>query len=524
MMLKKESSLLLITITVIALIRLIPVMITQEPFSIDAWPLIGQVVKLLNNPSTPIFNDEVFDRYNNHWPNSILLSAVTSLTLGIEPIKLMSFLSPMVNSLGLLILIVLIKRLVKNPTIPYVAALFTGLIPSLTVFTSGVTKETFTHPLLFTAIYLSFINNSLPLLTLTLISLSLYHHLTSLMYLLIATSVTIHGKLTHLILGKPSKIHLTPYPIVIMLSCLSMYYLTLWSPVLKLDVGINDVVKLAMYLFLFNLLMLLLMFRSGAKISLLDISISVLTSLGISLFIYKGIKESLAPGVPPLGISVVLYSLPLIGAPIICYFSLRYLAKELPCSALPLLTGWLSGVMGFLAYALLGGHPLGPSVVHRVLNFLLIPTSVLYCFIALAKHRLIKLVVVLTLLVALVSSASCLINVVNGTDTVSWYWGNTLSEYLSYEFLGRYVEGCVVGDLEVSYFMKYFGIYVDTYMIKEFITNGEVACNCSYVITNEDLSKGFLVGLSTVVKPLSYERIYGEDLIYMSPVLKVIYG
>jgi len=523
-MLNKRSSLLFIAITIVFLIKLMPAILTQEPFSIDAWPLISQVVKLLNNPSTPIFSDLVFDKYNNHWPGSILLSAMTSLVLGIEPIKLMSFLSPIINGLGLLILAVLIKKFVKDSLIPYFAVLLTGLTPSLVVFTSGVTKETFTHPLLFTAIYVSFVSNSLLLLTLTLISLSIYHHLTSLIYLLIASSVIAHGKLVHFILGRPSGIKVTPYPVIIMVTCLATYYLTLWSPILKLDVGVGDVVKLAMYVFLLNLIMFLIAFKRDVRVSPLGISVSLLVSLGVSLLMYKGINESLASSIPPLGNSAVLYFTPLMAAPLICYISLKYLARELPTSMLPLLTGWLGGVAGFLIYALLGGHPLGPSIVHRVLNFLLIPTSVLYCFIALAKHRLTKLVVVFTLLVSLVSSSLCLLNIVNGSDTVSWYWRNSVNEFLGYEFLGRYAHGCVVGDLKVKYFMEYFDVSVNTYMVKDFIINGKTVCNCSYVITNENLNKGFLIGLSTVIKLLSNEGIHGKSLIYMSPVLKVIYG
>ena len=157
-------------------LRLYPSLISEMPFSTDAWSPIKNAELLMQN--TPIaLNDKIFDGYNNYWPINSIFGALISEIILLPPIDSMSLLFPIIGALSILIFYAIVN-IFTGPKISLLASLLFGTAFSHTYFTAGITKETYASPIyllhfciyppsfrpfvffLFTSYYRSFINSS----------------------------------------------------------------------------------------------------------------------------------------------------------------------------------------------------------------------------------------------------------------------------------------------------------------------------------------------------------------------------
>jgi hypothetical protein len=86
----KKASLCLFIILLFALtLRLYPTLISNMPFSTDAWPLIRNTELIIQNTPIPL-NNALFDAYNNFWPAIQLFGAALSQITNLPPIIAMA--------------------------------------------------------------------------------------------------------------------------------------------------------------------------------------------------------------------------------------------------------------------------------------------------------------------------------------------------------------------------------------------------------------------------------------------------
>ncbi|MEM2025941.1 MAG: hypothetical protein QXW94_06595, partial [Desulfurococcaceae archaeon] len=164
-------------------LRVCPAILSEMPFSTDAWSPIRNTMALLDNTPIPLGDDDVFDGYNNYWPANSLFGAVFTQIVGLSPLSSMSLAVPLAGALAIPIFYALASRLLGDSRRALAASILLSLAYPYALFTSGVTKETYAAPLLMLLLFV-FLACSLNLKSLLIFSLSSIalvasHHLTS---------------------------------------------------------------------------------------------------------------------------------------------------------------------------------------------------------------------------------------------------------------------------------------------------------------------------------------------------------
>jgi len=125
-------------------LRLYPHLLSDLPFSTDAWSPIRNAELLIEH--TPIhLENEVFDGYNNYWPANSLFGAVISEAMSPRPQEAMAIFLPVTGAIAILIFYTIAKGL-YNAKISFIASIIFGTAFTHAFFTAGVTKETYANP------------------------------------------------------------------------------------------------------------------------------------------------------------------------------------------------------------------------------------------------------------------------------------------------------------------------------------------------------------------------------------------
>lgn len=488
--LSHNVALLPVVLVVVLVLKLYPTLITGLPFSIDSWPLIRQVELLVENPNTIIWDDTLFDGYNNHWPGSIIYGAIGSIVLGCRPIDFMRIMAPVINGLGVLVLIVLVKRITRSNYISYISGLLIGIMPSILVFTSGVTKETFTH-ILFYSLLLSVTLESTILLVLST-SIVIYHHLTSFIALLVLLERIVISKAMN-IMGYFNGRQTSIKPVVILFIVILVHYLLVGSVSLKIGLSFHSLLKLFLYLFGFTVfaIMILTIKLIRQKNILLLIIVSELALLAVVVY---STMYSIASGIPPLGIEVLLYGFILLLSPIALYVYMRN--DRILGEARYLVYGWITATFSLLFYSIFGGEAVFSSIPHRIANFLIMALALAYA-VALARTSK-KLIVFIVLGIIILNSFIVVQRIIQGSDEVSYYWRFYQEEYLGMKYVRMFYNNTIIGDTKVWYLAKYFDIRVfHIYSVTSSLEN-RVLKDILLFLYNDNFKRGFLTSLATI--------------------------
>ena len=526
---ERKYIILVLSIAIIVIARLIPSILFEQLYSTDSWPLLYDVKVLEENPDAQIFNDKLFDGYNNHWPLVIVFTRIVSLMTSLNSKEALKIYIPLVNGLGSLILMVLFKKITGKDTCSYILPLILLMMPSLLVFTSAATKETFAHPLFYLILFLGLLNGNgidkktVLLIAIASISLVFSHHLTTMILAVTITITATYTRLRRILLGEFMRNYPVSAIIIVFIPAL-IHAIVIGGNVLLSIVALHDIFDLFLYILFFaSLFSILLRWKSD------DINFKgkgFLLSIGLTLMIMwiilASTRSSIIYGIQPMGLDVLFYSLPLIPAPMLIYIGLKKLSRN---GKHVYVLSLLSSIIGIALYFAIG-NPLATSILHRVINFLLIPVSMAYASILMSGKRVFKVSALLIVVLILTAAFITEYRLFTGEDNISYYWIYRSSEYYAMEYVLSHagidkIE--IVGDSKVYYLGQAFNISVDTTSIGD-LFKGKVS-NRTYYFYKDNFVKGFVISLSIIKPDLDTKALlYRNNLLYNSIEVVLIRG
>jgi len=458
-------------------LRLYPALSSGLPFSTDSWPLIRNTELLLNN--TPIdLGSCVFDGYNNYWPASSLFGAVFSIITAIKPLEAMALSIPLTGGLAVLVFYVLVYRLSGDYGITLASSILFATAYPHTLFTAGITKETYANPLYILLILIFMIGNhkGIILFTITSIALALTHHLTPLITLTILFSLAL-GFLTARIHGLSIL-----KPILVLVVVEILYFKIYAYRGFKVDLSWSEWISVLAYQVVSLSLASYLTLHPPSRRSLpIGFTIAPLLLALILLCMRKPIVPG-APILPSYYISYMNYSIVTALLAVLGYRRLREVDYKLFITALY----WISAILGLEGYALFSGSGIGLALLYRGINFLWPPLTI---FTASSLHKHSSKTPRSKYVKAIVASAMLYIILLN---IYNFYAATILEErYMGYQWLYRVEEFntglwlsnfgyglTVLGDMKASYMLNsYFNLYVNVaegyrYLYRDSVPNG----------------------------------------------------
>lgn len=521
---KHVHILLFISLVVVLIARLIPTIITNTLFSTDSWPLLYNIKVLEKEPNANIFDDKLFDGYNNHWPYVILFTYMESTIASIDSVKVLKTIIPFINGLSSLVLICLFRRMFGRSLSAYILPLILFMMPSLLIFTSAATKETFAYPLFYTLLLIGFFKMNRKGLIFTVISsiaLVLSHHLASMVALLILISLAIYTRLRKFLTGKPTYI----YPILssLLLAITAIIHTVLMgSAVLLKSLSIYDILNLVLYVFLFLTLASVAVKwkEDDIRFSRGGVLLSMMLTLIVIWIILYSTRASVIYGLQPLSIDVLFYSIPLLLSPALIYMGLKISTSN---GGHVYILSMIAPLLGLTLYFAIG-NPTTSSIVHRALNFILIPISMTYALLLEANKRSFKVLVPIIVVIVIASSIIVEYRLFKGDDNITYYWVYRLEECYSMYFLKEY-NGLkpIIGDSKVYYLAQAFNITVSQESVGEII-EGHLLNSTAYFY-NENFFKGFVISVNIIKPKITMENIFLENnLVYDNDVVNIIKG
>lgn len=473
---KRLLALISILLTAIA-IRLYPTLTTGMPFSTDGWGPIGNAEGIIAHSPIALNNNTIFDGYHNYWPAVSIFGATLSITTGLKAIDVMSIGVPMAAALSTLIFYVLIKRVSGNIKPALLSALMLAAIYPHTLFTAGVTKETYATPLYLTAIllFLSYGKTRETFLFIMVsVALITAHHLAALATAAILLSVAAGWAINNFKMGR--NIEKSSFAPPIALAAATWIYLELYAYdglVAKTIITISDLISAFSYQATFFAVTLYFTIRkpNSSALSILKCATPPIVILSLMIIC---IRRSIIPGAPILPARYLAYATPFIIAAPLSVLAARAIIGD-KCL---LLAFWLSTLLGLEGYAIFGSPPIGLTLVYRVINMISIPLAAL-CAIGLYKLALTlknsgRHLTWITSAILLAIIASNIYNVYASVSLreryMGYFWAYMPSEFAAGRWLSTSTSQTIAGDVKASYLLKdYFSLNVDvTYALRYF--------------------------------------------------------
>ncbi len=376
----KKTILLYILVVAVTLgYRLYPTVASQQPFSIDAWPLLYDAKTI--QEATPIsLEDGRLDGYNSFWPGSIFASLSFSLISDINVETLMRFFYPVVNGLGVALFLFLMGRRIGGVAVGLLATLIMGLLYPAYFMGAGVAKETYAITLYLLTIYLALFRMEyrrvLPAI-LVAPALVFVHHLTT---LLTFVSLLAVGLLYLLRMEKCGLSILSIAAIIFGTAYIhynTLGYLGLRLPELLPETIISFVAYLTVFLFIGYI-------HPGRPPSESRLLINTILLLTISAsLIYTVMMGMWSDEIPALGSEYLIYSFQYLVLWIVVYVATHKIRSSREGRGVYY---WFLGVAALTAYAVVGGAPVIAGVSYRLIDFI-IPSMALLAAYAAARSE-----------------------------------------------------------------------------------------------------------------------------------------
>jgi len=460
-------------------------------------------------------DNAVFDGYNNYWPAISLFGAIFSLITGLLVVDAMAISIPLVAALTIPLFYVLVRRITKNTKIALIATALLATAYPYTLFTAGVTKETFANPIYVCVLLIFLLVPSWKrtlLFSLSSVVLVLSHHLATLVTIGVLITLTIG-----LLYSKDSKTRYSVKSNVGLLGILSgvavayfyFYSYSAFPASLSssdlLTVGAHQLVVLAVILFFTS--------KAGFPSRKQLLFCSSLIIMLSCFFVVLLTQRPLVSSAPILPIHYVIYMVPFMVLLPVMMFAFDGLYERRSRLLLPLF--WLSPIIALEGYAIFSGSPIGLTLTSRTLNFLILPLLILvglafykcYTYSKNARgRRIIILGMVASLLVvALVNCYSLFASVSLKERYMGYFWLYRAPESVASALIyATTVNQTVAGDVKVFYLLRgYFGVKVDVYgglnylagdgsvpgllfVYPEMVTNGYVIYNGNVWVLQEN--------------------------------------
>ncbi len=327
----KKALYILIPLFIALALRLYPTLISGMPFSTDAWPLIRNTELLIQNTPVPL-NSNIFDGYNNFWPASQLFGAILSQITTLPAITAMALGIPIAAALTIPIFYLLVKKLTQNNKISLIATILLATAFPYTLFTAGVTKETFASPIYISLILIFLLKHNWKttlLFSVASVALVLSHHLTAFLAIGIVASISIASFISKKNNGQKVNSNKSNFLLLAIISTITAIYFLLYaSPAFILTITSSDLLTVGAYQVLVIALILYVVYSSknfSRKVTLLNCALGFIASFLFMLLITKIPLLSTAPTLP---FYYFLYALPFIIALPLVIFGLNELYQK----------------------------------------------------------------------------------------------------------------------------------------------------------------------------------------------------
>lgn len=430
-----KSRFLFFVVFAALMIRLIPTLVTNQPFSTDTWPLMKLSRVLLVNPEYKIWDDSLLGGYHNRWPAVILEGALYATLTNLEPAYFFRFVGVIVTQTSMLTTTYALIRKYRGACAALLSALTLTSIPSLVIFTSTTLKEVYAYPLV-------------------------------LLFVLIANE----GSLSTLILASLVVVSLVashPLAPLMVIAFLGSYLFVTWVKRLEgLFYPANTRKHLVMFFLLSSTYITYMMFYGWEGLTLkLGLSdFLALSAIGVAVYGWYAlvggdfIKSSLilTPGITTILVTnyrflefyhILPYAIPLIV--LLLLYVRRREGRGNEVAVAPILLPISVGAQ-YIAVV----SPLLMTVLHRLLNYLFFAVVVVTASLN-THHRKTMKCAVAALTVSLIITASLLINLTFYGDPITYYWRYEDREVVGISNLVKHVSSeRVCGDVKIKYLIS----------------------------------------------------------------------
>lgn len=526
----KKTQLLyvLIPLVIAVAIRLYPTLISGMPFSTDGWPLIKNAEILVNNSPIPL-SSNLLDNYNSFWPTISIFGAMLAEITGLSTITTMAVGIPIAAALAIPIFYLLVKKLTQNSKISLIAAVLLATAFPYTLFTAGVTKETFASPIYITLILLFFLKHDWKTTTLfavTSIALVLTHHLTAFLAVGIMASLTIASYVSQ---DRERKANSTQSNILytaILAGATSLYLGVFSFNALAVTMSTSDLLSVGAYEFAAAALTLYVISRTNKKStkSLIWESVVILSAVIAILVVIT--STSLLPTTPVVPVYYFLFALPFVIALPVVSIGLNNHSKKFSLMA-PMF--WLIPIVAFACYGIFANSAAGLSYAVRSINFLLPPLLILaaiglYKLYNSANHPRTRTLTKLAACIILLSMVTINVNSIYSTVSLQepylgYFWRYEPSEYQASSWLSTNIENqTVAGDSKVTYLVnQYFGAPVSVSSGYSYLQGNGSAPDILYIY-NQMKTNGYVLyqGIPATLPSNWTDKLSNYNCIYIN--------
>ncbi len=502
------------------MIRLLPTIVSKQPFSTDSWPILHDIDSLIENTPVSLSNNKLFDGYNNYWPGLIITGSTVSLTTGITPADLLRYLVPFINGLTCIEVYIIVRRL-SGVYYGLIASASIALLPSIALFGSGVTKEGFAWFLLLMLFMLLLQKHSLNnFLSITLVSttLILSHHLITYFTIsILILYIVIYGRQGYS--HKSLLLNTICMTVALAIGSLIHYFLLAKNSIVYKTLTVNT------YYIIYSLIPFTIisiailktrstmLFRKPLKKPYYIIACLAVVAIVI-LYSFNNILSTIYTS------DIVYYAIPPAILLIFLVTSKKNSYRQHCLCKLAII--WILVNTIILLYVIATG--LYISIIHRFLNMLLIGLIISMSCI---QYNTYGKVLLPLYLVSLLITPCIVYRVVTQDDSVSYYWFYRESEVSSIEYIVSKTSNedlLLSGDAKTCFLLRYYGSRTTYSPIYQFNKWGMTRYGrFLFIIYSEVYSKGFALNSRVLYIPHIRESLSLYDLVYNNGVVEAYY-
>lgn len=435
---RRAYTVLLITLYAV-IVRLVPVFVTNMPFSNDVWPLIRIAQALGNGMNVSALHEDPVYGHHVQWPFSVLTIALYSGVAGMSSLLCYQYVGTCLVGLTLTLLAyVLGNRLFNGRVESALFALALSAYPSFVAYTSAFLKEVYTHLVMLT--FLAWVFTSSTCRTHFLVpvfaaSLVLGHPLPSIILALVLALYYIDGKVQTFRSRKaPKQISWKLAAFALILLILVIVYNGAIARRRPIPLNSVDVALLVAYAVTAYVAYVLL--GSGGS------------SYFLGAFVVMTAVVAVRAVTSPLSYSLVLYVTPPLLVLLVSGIKGAGESKSSNPHTVTVAPLLLVISTGFLYITTYFTQVLG--LLHRLLNYLVYAIAVLMA--SMARRNAGKAIIVAGMCVVITLISICAASA--GFDPLLSYWKYSEVDRELEVYVTRFLaDGGVYGDPKYSYFM-----------------------------------------------------------------------
>ncbi|MEM3921474.1 MAG: hypothetical protein QXG25_01120 [Nitrososphaerota archaeon] len=502
-------------------LRLYPTIITGLPFSTDSWPLIRNSEKIMEFTPIPL-QGEIFDGYNIYWPISQIFGVVSSEVLSVAPIDIMRLFIPFSASLSPLMIYLLVKRILNNELLSFMAGLLFAAGGPHAIFTAGVTKESFTSMLFLASLYFFLFSRGITgflAFSVTSLAVIMGHHLTYVVLMVILVNIFfVEAFLPKLLKGSLCE---RVGKLVFLITAGLTYYATYASSGLKITLDFSDLLSAFSFQVILFVAMFYVVVRPISKFFLILWIFHVLAAF--TGLVINQIRPFVA-GSPQLSQQVFFYASMLIFLGLFAAIGMYEVKKSGVDKKLYPILFWLSSTLGLEAYAIFGANPSFSLVLtYRLPNFIIPAVGVMAAASTLANATSRTLRLASSICVVFLASTMLMQSysaIILQENYLGYHWLYFPQDFQQALWIRDYGGDAIVyGDLKVAYLVKdYFGLRVDSAKGYAILAGNEKGVLDGLLMTYQAMRKnGYVLGHYGVELPRGWEeKLMGGDVLYSS--------